>query len=281
MSRMQKNLIFLLLILSFTACSQNDKIHDESGKLKTSVSITPMKYLVEQIGKDKIEVSSIIPNGSDPHTFDPSPRTIKQIHDADIYFMVGGTFTFEKNIIDDIKKDDNSKFVDCSKGIELIKNDPHIWLGMEESKIIASNIADKLIEIDTPNKIFYEENLKNYIKKVDSLNAIIADRLSDLSNNLILVYHPAWRYFLTPFNINEESVEKEGKHPKAGDLKEIIKSSNYQNIRAIFIEQQFNPEAAKSIADELEIKVIKINPLTANLLEEWNDFSIKIKENLN
>ena len=98
---------------------------------------------------------------------------------------------------------------------------------------------------------------------------------------MMLVYHPAWRYFLKPFGIKEESVEREGKHPKAGDLKEIIAESKYQNVKAIFIEEQFNPDAAKSIAEELEIKVVKINPLTDNLLYEWDQFSTKLAENLN
>lgn len=279
---MQSKLVALLIIvLSFWGCTSKNSDENSSVKIKAAVSILPMKFIAEQIGGDKIDISVIIPNGSDPHTFDPSSKTIKKVHDSDVYFKIGGTFVFEKNIISDLQSNDISKFVDCSKGISLIENDPHIWLGMDESKIIASNIASKLIRIDSKNEQFYKSNLNIFNQKVDSLKSVVHERLSDLSNRKILVYHPAWRYFLSQFNLIEESVEKDGKHPKAGDLRQIINQSNEQNINAIFIEEQFNPDAAKSIAHELNIPIIKVNPLTENLFFEWNNFSVKIKERAN
>jgi zinc transport system substrate-binding protein len=270
-----------MLLALLISCKDEPKQKLTNEKIKAVVSILPMKFIAEQIGKDKIIVESIIPNGSDPHTFDPSPRVIKKIHDSDIFFLIGDSFVFEKNIVNGIESRNKTVLADCSKNVNLINNDPHIWLGMDESKIIASNIASKLIEQDKANQSFYENNLMEFKSKVDSLKNIIENRLSGLENKMMLVYHPAWRYFLKPFGIKEESVEREGKHPKAGDLKEIIAESKYQNVKAIFIEEQFNPDAAKSIAEELEIKVVKINPLTDNLFYEWDQFSTKLAENLN
>lgn len=281
MSGLSKKLVLIMLLALLISCKDEPKQKLTNEKIKAVVSILPMKFIAEQIGKDKIIVESIIPNGSDPHTFDPSPRVIKKIHDSDIFFLIGDSFVFEKNIVNGIESRNKTVLADCSKNVNLINNDPHIWLGMDESKIIASNIASKLIEQDKANQSFYENNLMEFKNKVDSLKNIIENRLSGLENKMMLVYHPAWRYFLKPFGIKEESVEREGKHPKAGDLKEIIAESKYQNVKAIFIEEQFNPDAAKSIAEELEIKVVKINPLTDNLLYEWDQFSTKLAENLN
>ncbi|MBZ0181227.1 MAG: zinc ABC transporter substrate-binding protein [Melioribacteraceae bacterium] len=278
---MSKKLVLIMLLALLISCKDEPKQKLTNVKIKAVVSILPMKFIAEQIGKDKIIVESIIPNGSDPHTFDPSPRVIKKIHDSDIFFLIGDSFVFEKNIVNGIESRNKTVLADCSKNVNLINNDPHIWLGMDESKIIASNIASKLIEQDKANQSFYENNLMEFKNKVDSLKNIIENRLSGLENKMMLVYHPAWRYFLKPFGIKEESVEREGKHPKAGDLKEIIAESKYQNVKAIFIEEQFNPDAAKSITEELEIKVVKINPLTDNLLYEWDQFSTKLAENLN
>lgn len=281
MSGLSKKLVLIMLLALLISCKDEPKQKLTNEKIKAVVSILPMKFIAEQIGKDKIIIESIIPNGSDPHTFDPSPRVIKKIHDSDIFFLIGDSFVFEKNIVNGIESRNKTVLADCSKNVNLINNDPHIWLGMDESKIIASNIASKLIEQDKANQSFYENNLMEFKNKVDSLKNIIENRLSGLENKMMLVYHPAWRYFLKPFGIKEESVEREGKHPKAGDLKEIIAESKYQNVKAIFIEEQFNPDAAKSIAEELEIKVVKINPLTDNLLYEWDQFSTKLAENLN
>lgn len=281
MSGLSKKLVLIMLLALLISCKDEPKQKLTNEKIKAVVSILPMKFIAEQIGKDRIIVESIIPNGSDPHTFDPSPRVIKKIHDSDIFFLIGDSFVFEKNIVNGIESRNKTVLADCSKNVNLINNDPHIWLGMDESKIIASNIASKLIEQDKANQSFYENNLMEFKSKVDSLKNIIENRLSGLENKMMLVYHPAWRYFLKPFGIKEESVEREGKHPKAGDLKEIIAESKYQNVKAIFIEEQFNPDAAKSIAEELEIKVVKINPLTDNLLYEWDQFSTKLAENLN
>lgn len=274
---MPRKLALLFIVLLLISCSKNSS-NKSDDKIKAVVSIAPMKFIVEQIGGSNVEVSSIIPIGSDPHTFDPSPQTIKKIHDSDVYFLIGGSFIFEKNTIADVQGNDTIKFVDCSKGISLKNDDPHIWLGMKESKILAKNIANKLIKLDDKNKDIYKRNLLTFNYKVDSLESKIKSKLTDSKNRIILVYHPAWRYFLDQFNIKEESIEKEGKHPKAGDLKQIIEESKLQNIKAIFLEEQFNPEAAESIADELNLKVIKVNPLTNNLFDEWSFFSNKIVE---
>lgn len=88
------------------------------------VSILPQQTFVEKIGGDKIKVTTMVKPGSDPHSYEPKPSQMKDISNANIYFPIG--LEFENTWLDKFaSQNKNMKFVDMTKGIELIEMKKH------------------------------------------------------------------------------------------------------------------------------------------------------------
>lgn len=80
--------LMMIIIFAFTACAKAE-VKDTDGKLSVGVTIYPLQYFTERIGGDKVDVFSIIPDGSDAHTFDPKPKDLSNLTDTDIFIYNG------------------------------------------------------------------------------------------------------------------------------------------------------------------------------------------------
>lgn len=274
-------IVVFLLLAPLSGCSKKEVPAGVNNIINTAVTTNPYSDLVKKVGGEKISVLTLIPPGTDPHDFEPSFNQVKEIAGVDIYFRVGEIFTIENNWMGNIRSNNkNIKVVDCSAGINIIDGNPHMWLGLEEVKSIIRNISDALSEISPADKEYFKENAAAFISKVDSMDRKIGSVLSEVSNKKMLVYHPAWKYFLSRYNVEEISIEREGKEPKAGDLREVIDYAKANNIKAIFVEPQFDMTSASAVADEIGAEMVKINPLPEDYLANLEDILNKLKEYL-
>lgn len=87
-------LLALMTLIVFTAGAQD-------MPLKVAASFSIIADVVESIGGDRVEVVTVVPNGQDPHNFDPSPRDVAAFSDAAIVFVNGGGF--EEGVLDVIQ----------------------------------------------------------------------------------------------------------------------------------------------------------------------------------
>ena len=247
------------------------------------VSITPQKTFLQEIAKDKVNITTMVKPGVSMHTYEPKPSDMKKIAKADIYFGIG--VEFEEHWLDKFKSlNQKMLIVDTSKGIKKLSSlhkdehtkdehlDPHIWTSPSNVKIIASNILDALVLKDSKNKEFYIKNYKEFINKIENTNKQIKDILSKKDHNRFMVFHPSWQYFAKQYNLKQIPIEIEGKNPKPKMLKELIVKAKKNNIKAIFASPYKSDKMAKLIANELKIKVIKITPMS----QKWSDTLIKM-----
>ena len=139
---------FLLLL---TACNSST---EQNGKKIISVSIIPQKYFVEMIAGDEFEINVLIPPGSSPASYDPSPKQLKDLNKSKVYLKVGH-LGFEKAWMTSIKKNhEDLKIADLSAGCDLVQGveteeehaahghdhshagiDPHIWMSPKSALI--------------------------------------------------------------------------------------------------------------------------------------------------
>ncbi|NOZ91146.1 MAG: zinc ABC transporter solute-binding protein [Epsilonproteobacteria bacterium] len=237
------------------------------AKVDVAVSIQPEVEFVNKIGGDKVETTLMVEAGKSPHTYEPKPSQMRAISKADLYLAIGVEF---ENVWLDRFKDQNPdlRVFDISKDINKSKSDPHIWVNPINVKQIAKNIYQALSTIDSNNTQYYKNNLDNYLVELDKLDQNITQILKDVpKGSSVMVFHPAWGYFLTQYGLKQLSIEIEGKSPKPRELIEIIKKAKKENIKAIFTQPEFSDKSAKIIAKELGIKVIKASPLA----KDWAD----------
>ena len=146
--------------------------------------------------------------------------------------------------------------------------DPHIWLDPILVKTQSKNILNALCQTYSEKCEKFSENEREFAKKLDELDEFAKANLKDLKNHKFIVYHPSWGYFAARYNLEQIAVEIEGKEPKPADLAHLIKEAKEENISVIFVAPQFSQKAAKLIAEQTGAKVISIDHLSENWLEE-------------
>jgi zinc transport system substrate-binding protein len=277
------------LLLMVTGCGK--KQEQDQQKSRITVSILPQKYFVEQIAGDHFEVNVMIPPGANPVTYDPAPSQLQQVEQSVAYIRVG-YLVFERAWMDKIRGiSPEMKVFDQSEGVDLIRNasgkhatekgiDPHIWTSPKAVKTQVQNIGDFLIQLDPANRETYEENTRQLVGRVDSLDRVISGKLEGLKGSSFLIFHPALSYFARDYGLNQISLEHEGKEPSPSRLKEIIERAEKSRIEAVFVQKQFSTDEAATLARELNAEVVRIDPLAYNWFDNMKSMSRTIAKTL-
>ncbi len=265
------------------------------ANINVLVSILPEASYVKAIGAEKVTVTTMVPPGASPHTYEPKPSQMKQAANAQLYFAIG--VEFEHTWLPRFKDlNPTMKIIDLSEGVEKLPMahehhhenkhhndeeghhheeglDPHIWTAPANVRIIARHIYTALSHADPAHDAYYKQNLTAFLAKVDQTDSTIRTLLSPLPRSAaFMVFHPSWGYFAKEYDLLQVPVEVEGKKPKPRELVKLIKEAKAKHIRAIFTQPEFSDSSAKIIASELHIPVIKISPLAA----DWSANLIRI-----
>ena len=156
-------------------------------------------------------------------------------------------------------------------------HDPHVWLDPMNLVVMTDNTVAELSEVDPDNAAFYRENgeaLKAEIKKV---NDEVAAQLKDVEGKSFVVHHPAFGYFAERFGLKQVQLEIEGKEPGAVDMAKVVDFIKKNNAKAVFMQAQIPDSVIKSVAEETKVRVITLDPLKENVLENIRETASEIK----
>jgi zinc transport system substrate-binding protein len=256
----------LIAVLAIVAISHVPKA-ETTGKIGVVVTILPQAEFVESVGGEKVSVTVMVPPGQDPHTYAPTLNQLVAVKQAKLYVEVGSGLEFELAHMDGIvDANKNMLVVDCSKGIELREDDPHIWLSPRNAEIMVQNICDGLIQVDPQNRDYYIQNENEYLVKLDKLDTDISGNLTGITNRWFIVFHPAWGYFAADYNLTQVAIEIEGKTPSPKDIADVVQDATEHNITMIFASPEFDVKSAQTIAEAIGGSVALIDPLARDYI---------------
>jgi zinc transport system substrate-binding protein len=276
-------LSFALLLVTVLAvsvsCGQKEKT---DGKIGVAVTILPQAEFVESVGGDRVEVTVMVPPGANVHIYEPTPSQLAALAKAEMYAKVGSGVEFELAWMDKLVAINRDMLVvDCSRGVEVLEMiggheedgevehglmDPHIWMSPRNAQIMVRNICEGLVQVDPDNKNYYEQNRDVYLQKLAELDREVRDGLSGVTNRRFMVYHSAFGYFASEYNLVMMPIEEGGKEPTAAGLARLITQAKEHGIKVIFAEPQFNPRSAEVIAGAIGGRVVFIDPLAKDYL---------------
>ncbi|MGP4070083.1 metal ABC transporter solute-binding protein, Zn/Mn family [Halobacillus sp. B29] len=127
MKHILRTTMLVILIIILAACANDEATSNEEGtkeegadeELKIFTTVYPLQYFAKQIAGDQASVESILPPGSDPHTYEPTTKEMVEIAEADAFIYNGaGLEPYAKQISDSIKSED-IKILEAAKGIDL------------------------------------------------------------------------------------------------------------------------------------------------------------------
>ena len=273
-----KKLIYILTLFICCACGHTPQ---QSEKPVITVTLEPLRYFTEAIAGDCFEVVSMVPKGSSPESYDPTPQQLVNLSKSQAYLRIG-YIGFEQAWMKKLEANyPTMKVYDTSKGVELIREEghhhgdhyheggvePHIWNSTQNASVIADNIYAALCEMDADHQPEYKQRL-------DSLKQVIARTDADVrtllanADSTFLIYHPALSYFARDYGLHQISIEEGGKEPSPATLKTLIETCRREGAQIIFVQQEFDQQNAQLIADELGIEIVPINPLSHDWAEE-------------
>lgn len=278
-------LISIILLLCISSIYASGKAEIKTEKPLISVSIVPEETFVKKIVGDKMDVLTLIGQGSSPENHELTPKERAAFESSDIYFSMGVT-TEPITIIPFITE--NTKIVSISDEVEKIypslkignSRDPHIWLSPKRVIVMIETITEEVSKIDEVNRDYYEANALDYIKELNSIDNYISSYFADLKNREFIVYHPAFGYFADDYNLECIVIEEEGKEATAKSLSNLINSAKEKNIKNIFYQAEIAEAQSATIAKELGGKAIQLNPLSGNYIENLKETAKLIKGNI-
>lgn len=286
-------LIITLFALPYRVCADQ-----RPGKISIFVSIQPQVYFVERIGGDLVTVEALVLPGKNPATYAPAPNQIAMLTKSEIFFRIG--VPFENSLLSKlIDMTDRIRIVDTRAGIPLRRmesgrnntaenggkriaegNDPHIWLDPLLVKKQARTIYEALSGLDTENIKKYTSNYISFIKDLDVLHTKIKQVLEPVKGSTIFVFHPSFGYFADAYGLKQVAVEIEGKLPKGRALSSFIKRAKKEKVRAVFVQPQFDNNAALKIARAIGGEVVSIDPLARNYIQNLEKMAEKVAKAL-
>ena len=277
---MYKNIIrFLCLSVALSlilgGCNPQRNISNNinsNQKISVYTSFYAMYDLTHKIGGDKINLTNLVPSGTEPHDWEPTPSDIVNIEKAAVLVYNGaGMEPWVDKVLNSIN---NKKFisVETSKGLNLLENtgededmkyDPHTWLNPMNAKKQMETIKNALVSKDPSNKDYYEKNYTDNAKKLDDLDKKYRDTLSKFTKRDIVVAHQAFGYICNAYGLNQVAIEglNAESEPSPTKMAEITKFAKANNIKYIFFEELISPKVAETIAREVGAKTEVLNPL--------------------
>ena len=246
--------IFALIVLTSMSIA--------SAKIKVVSTFSILGDMVQNIGGNNIELTTLVGANGDGHVYEPTPADAKSVAAADVVFVNGLGF---EGWIDRLVKASGykGKVIIATEGIKELKFegelDPHAWQDLSNGRIYIKNIKNALTDVDPKNSNLYKKNFIAYDKILESMDKSTKDKFADIpkKNRKVITSHDAFLYFGRAYGIDFRSpvgVTTESE-PSAGELAELITEMRKDNIKALFAENITDPRLIKQLAKEVNAQI--------------------------
>ncbi|MCY7782965.1 MULTISPECIES: metal ABC transporter substrate-binding protein [unclassified Bacillus (in: firmicutes)] len=284
-----------LLVAACGNSSTKGSADSKGDKLHIVTTFYPMYEFTKQIVKDKGDVDLLIPSSVEPHDWEPTPKDIANIQDADLFvynseYMESWVPSTEKSM-----GQGHAVFVNASKGIDLMEGseeeheehgeheehehgehehshamDPHVWLSPVLAQKEVKNITAQIVKQDPDNKEYYEKNSKEYIAKLQDLDKLYRTTVKKAEKKEFITQHTAFGYLAKEYGLTQVPIAglSPDQEPSAADLAKLKTYAKEHNVKVIYFEEIASSKVADTLASEIGAKTEVLNTLEGLSKEE-------------
>ncbi|HWP93690.1 MAG TPA: metal ABC transporter substrate-binding protein [Thermodesulfobacteriota bacterium] len=262
-----------LLVIAFSLFAS---AIDALAKVKVVASLPTFAAITKEIGGDKVEVESLAKGYQDPHFVDAKPSYVLKLNRADLLIYNGldleigwlpPLITGSRNskitstnspgnlnastLISNILEVPTMR-VDRSMGDIHPGGNPHYILDPKNGIAVANGIAERLKEIDPKNSSYYDQRLKDFVKRLNAKAKEWEEKLAPYKGTKIVPYHKSWNYFSDWAGFQEVGyVEpKPGIPPSPSYVADLIRKIQGMNVKLVIAESYYPQKVPALIAQK-------------------------------
>lgn len=286
-----------LLVVGCTTSTSSDSADPNNEKIIVATSFYPLTHFATQVGGELIEIRQIASQGSDPHTYEPTPSQMKDMFESDLLIYNGeGQDPYANRIHEELEQkgtrvliatqlvermayeehddhgdhedehDDHEGHDDHNHG----EWDPHVWLDPLRAIEIVQSIAATLSEVAPSLADQFKANADAYTAKLRALDADMVSGLSSCNLDAIIVSHDAYRYMASRFGFHTLEIAglSPSMKPTPARLAELAHISEDKGISHVFFEAHISPALSETLANEIGAETLVLHSIEARTKEE-------------
>jgi ABC-type Zn uptake system ZnuABC Zn-binding protein ZnuA len=253
-------------------------------KLQVVATTSIVHDVVANVGGELIDLSLLIPLGTDPHGFEPTPQDVTLLTTADVVMINGaGLETFMDRLIESTGA--TYRVVSVSEGIDLLpleeheeeddhgdenddhgheEVDPHTWTDPNNVLIWVDTIEAALGALDPDRAETYGENAAAYRAELEELDRWIREQVASIpeTKRQLVSDHDTFGYLARRYGLTQRGAIFPGgttlAQPSARELAELTEAIRDLEVEAIFVGTTVSPDLARSIAEDTGIQVVTL-----------------------
>jgi len=253
----------------------------EGEKLQVVATTSIVADVVQNVGGDLIDLTVLMPPGTDPHTFEPTPQDVVAVANAHVVFVNGaGLEVFLEPLLESagVRK---ARVVPVSYGVELRESegeheetgapesghehggfDPHTWFDPHNVMVWVHNIEQALSALDPANARAYAANADAYQARLRDLDVWIREQVAQVpeANRKLVTDHTAFTYLAHRYGFEQAGAVVPGYStlaaPSAQELAALEGIIRAFGVKAIFVGMTVNPDLARRIAQDTGIRLV-------------------------
>ena len=243
-------------------------------RLKVVATVAPIADLVRNVGGNRIDLTQLIPDGIDSHTFEPRPSDVRYIAEADLFVING--LTLEVPTLRLINANAKPGAQILLLGENTITREqwifdrgfpesrgnpnPHLWLNVAYARRYVELIRDKLVEMDLANASYYQGNADRLVARLDQLDQAIfaATQTVPAQNRRLLTYHDSWAYFAPRYGYEVIGAIQPADfaEPRGRDVAVIVDQVRRTGVPAIFGSELYPSRVLDAIGRETGVRYV-------------------------
>src|SRR5262245_33978597 len=159
--------------------------HEEDARLKVATTVAPITSIVANIVGDRADVTGIVPEGTNSHTFEPRPSVAELLSTVDVVYLNGLELEEPTRELAEANIADGAEIVELGPSTisadEYLydfsypeadgKPNPHLWTDPLLARRYAEIVRDDMSRRDPNNADYYAANYDAFAAIIDELDA--------------------------------------------------------------------------------------------------------------
>jgi ABC-type Zn uptake system ZnuABC Zn-binding protein ZnuA len=264
--------LFVIWILSsfiISSCGERSPSPSDSTAPVVLASATFLADIAQNVAGDRVVVESLLPVGSDPHSYQPTPQDVTRIVQSKLLIINGAEYEhFLEPLLENAGGE--REIIEASAGLSPRMDsesehgvDPHLWLDPNNVISYVENIREAFTHYDPDGAVIFQSNAGTYVAQLMELDSWITEQVSQIppERRLLVTNHEALGYFAERYSFTIIGAVVPGVSsdaaPSAEQMANLIDQIKASGTPAIFLDEVENSALAQQIAAETGVKVIE------------------------